>query len=64
MLPIREAWMLNKPISYYCNALDDGDSKPVDIQFSDAMLDSLVHALVVSLDSTGHAHLDASDHEG
>jgi uncharacterized protein (TIGR02145 family) len=55
--PIRTAIMNRDPISYYCYARDDGTSAPISGAFAKRMEDSLIHALVVDIDSTKIANL-------
>jgi uncharacterized protein (TIGR02145 family) len=59
--PMKTAFMGLNPISYYGYAFSDGTSGSVNVPFSNAMFDTLVHALVVDGDSTGIANLQ-TDH--
>ena len=61
--PIKTAFTNKNLISYYGFAYDDGRSESVNNDFSIPMEDSLVRALALNIDSTGHAHLDSKDGE-
>ncbi len=61
--PIARAFTNLKPISYYGYAYSSGSSAPVSNEFSKEMEDSLVTALVLKTDSTGHAHLQSDGSE-
>ena len=61
--PIEDAFSNLIPITYYGFAHDDGTSASVDVDFSNAMLDTFVRALVINNDSTGSAYLKADGTE-
>ena len=61
--PIGTAFTNKQLISYYSYGYDNGESAPVDNNFSKRMEDSLVRELVVDGDSTGNAYLNPTGQE-